>query len=45
MKYVMAQPAVPRFEWEVKVAIYGLLKAGVLKEDIIILFRSEEHNV
>ena len=45
MKYVMAQPAVPRFEWEVKVAIYGLLKAGVLKEDIVILFSRHEESV
>ena len=45
MKYVMAQPAVPRFEWEVKVAIYGLLKTGVLKEDIIILFSRHEESV
>lgn len=45
MKYVMAQPAVPRFEWEVKVAIYGLLKADILKEDIIILFSRHEETV
>lgn len=45
MKYVMAQPAVPRFEWEVKVAIYGLLKASVLKEDIIVLFSRHEESV
>lgn len=41
----MAQPAVPRFEWEVKVAIYGLLKAGILKEDIVILFSKHEESV
>lgn len=45
MKYIMAQPAVPRFEWEVKVAIYGLLKADILKEDIIILFSRHEETV
>ena len=45
MKYVMAQPAVPRFEWEVKVAIYGLLKAEVLKEDIVILFSRHDESV
>lgn len=45
MKYVMAQPAVPRFEWEVKVAIYGLLKAGILKEDVVILFSRHEERV
>ena len=45
MKYIMAQPAVPRFEWEVKVAVYGLLKAGILKEDIVILFSRHEESV
>ena len=45
MKYIMAQPAVVRFEWEVKVAIYGLLKAGILKEDIVILFSRHKESV
>lgn len=45
MKYIMAQPAVPRFEWEVKVAVYGLLKAGILKEDIVILFSRHKESV
>ena len=45
MKYVMAQPAVPRFEWEVKVAVYSLLKLRIPKEDIIILFSRHEETV
>ena len=45
MKYVMAQPAVPRFEWEVKVAIYGLFKIGIAKEDIVILFSKHSDEV
>ena len=45
MKYVMAQPAVQRFEWEVKVAIYALVKTGIPKEDIIILFSRHEESV
>ena len=44
MKYVMSQPAVLRFEWEIEVAIYALFKIGIAKEDIVILFskRSDE---
>lgn len=45
MKYVMAQPAVPRFEWEVKVAVYSLLKLRIPKEDIIVLFSRHEESV
>lgn len=45
MKYIMAQPAVPRFEWEVQVAIYGLLKAGIKHEDIVVLFSKHEKSV
>lgn len=45
MKYIMCQPAIDRFEWEVQVAIYGLLKAGVHKEDIVILFSRHEESV
>lgn len=45
MKYVMAQPSVVRFEWEVKVCIYGLLKAGVSKNDIIVLFSKHDNKV
>lgn len=45
MKYIMAQPAVPRFEWEVKVAVYSLLKLRIPKEDIIILFSRHEETV
>lgn len=43
MKYVMAQPAVPRFEWEVQVAVYSLLKLGTPEDDIIVLF--SKHNL
>lgn len=42
MKYIMAQPAVQRFEWEVQVAVYGMLKAGIKPEDIVVLFT--KHN-
>ena len=42
MKYVMAQPAVPRFEWEVKVAVYSLLKLKIPEDDIVVLF-SKHH--
>lgn len=43
MKYVMAQPAVPRFEWEVQVAVYSLLKLRIPEDDIIVLF--SKHNL
>lgn len=42
MKYLMAQPAVPRFEWEVKVAVYSLLKLKIPEDDIVVLF-SKHH--
>lgn len=42
MKYIMAQPAVKRFEWEIQVCVHSLIKAGVKREDIIILF--SKHN-
>lgn len=42
MKYIMAQPAVPRFEWELQVCIHSMLKAGIKREDIIVLF--SKHN-
>jgi len=38
MKYIMAQPAILRFEWETKAAVYALKKLGIKKEDIILLF-------
>lgn len=38
MKYIMAQPAILRFEWETKAAVYALKKLGVAKKDIILLF-------
>lgn len=45
MKYIMAQPAVLRFEWEVQVSIYAMLKAGIKKKDIVILFSKHEESV
>ena len=45
MKYVMSQPAVLRFEWEIEVAIYALFKIGIAKEDIVILFSKHSDEV
>ena len=45
MKYIMAQPAVLRFEWEIEVAIYALFKIGIAKEDIVILFSKHSDEV
>lgn len=45
MKYIMAQPSVPRFEWEVQVAVYQMLNIGISKEDIIVLFTRHDDNV
>lgn len=45
MKYIMAQPAVLRFEWELKVCIHNLLNIGIDKSDIIILFSEHEVQV
>ena len=45
MKYIMAQPAVLRFEWEIQVCIHNLLKNGIDKEDIIILFSKHDDSV
>ena len=41
----MSQPAVLRFEWEIEVAIYALLKIGIAKEDIVILFSKHSDEV
>ena len=45
MKYIMAQPAVLRFEWEIQICIHNLLKNGIDKEDIIILFSKHDDSV
>lgn len=45
MKYIMAQPAVLRFEWETQVCIHNLLKNGINKEDIVILFSKHDDSV
>src|SRR5699024_3938470 len=45
LKYVMSQPAVLRFEWEIEVAIYALFKIGIAKEDIVILFSKHSDEV
>ena len=45
MKYIMAQPAVLRFEWGTQVCIHNLLKNGIDKEDIIILFSKHDGSV
>ncbi|XWX34724.1 hypothetical protein FACJOVSR_CDS0033 [Staphylococcus phage PG-2021_67] len=45
MKYIMAQPAVLRFEWETQVCIHNLLKNGINKENIIILFSKHDDSV
>lgn len=45
MKYIMAQPAVLRFEWETQVCIHNLLKNDINKEDIIILFSKHDDSV
>lgn len=45
MKYIMGQPAVLRFEWETQVCIHNLLKNGIDKEDIIILFSKHDDSV
>lgn len=45
MKYVMMQPSVLRFEWELQIVIHNLLSHGVHKEDIVILFSKHDDNV
>ena len=45
MKYIMAQPAVLRFEQETQVCIHNLLKNGIDTEDIIILFSKHDDSV
>lgn len=42
MKFIMAQPAIKRFEWEDDVAVTNLLTLGVNPDDIIILMREND---
>lgn len=43
MKYLMCQPAIQRFEWELEVAITRLRKLGV--EDIVLLFSKHDPKI
>lgn len=45
MKYIMAQPSVPRFEWEVQVCIHNLISHDISPKDIVILFSKHDDNV
>ena len=38
MKYIYVQPAIERFEWELKGSIKSLVDLGVPYSDIILLF-------
>lgn len=42
MKFIMAQPAIKRFEWEDDIAITNLLTLGVSPNDIIVLMRESD---
>ncbi|MBT9670515.1 hypothetical protein GPK34_00490 [Secundilactobacillus kimchicus] len=43
MKYLMAQPAVKRYEFEVATAVDNLLSMGVAADDIVLLFSEENY--
>ena len=43
MKYIMCQPAIKRFEWELEVAITRLQKLGIT--DIVLLFSKHDPSV
>ena len=43
MKYIMCQPAIKRFEWELEVALTRLKKLGV--DDIILLFSRHDDSI
>lgn len=45
MKFIFAQPAKKRFEWELKTAIKSLTDLGVKKSDIVLLFSKEDDSV
>lgn len=45
MKFIFAQPAKKRFEWELKTAIKSLTDLGVKKSDIVLLFAKEDDSV
>lgn len=45
MKYIMAQPAVLRFEWETQISIHNLLNNGIDKNDIVVLFSKHKDSV
>lgn len=45
MKFIFAQPAKKRFEWELKTAIKSLTDLGVKKNDIVLLFAKEDDSV
>lgn len=38
MKYLIVQPAIPRFKWELQVQLTNLIDLGVKPKDIILLF-------
>lgn len=43
MKYILCQPAIKRFEWELEVCIYRLQKLGI--NDIVLLFAKQDDRV
>ncbi|WP_079708619.1 hypothetical protein [Paraliobacillus ryukyuensis] len=43
MKYILCQPAIKRFKWELEVCVARLHKLGV--EDIILLFAQEDDSI
>ncbi|EJX88792.1 hypothetical protein HMPREF1366_02854, partial [Enterococcus faecium ERV26] len=38
MKYILCQPAINRFKWELEVCLTNLKKLGI--KDIVLLFRA-----
>lgn len=44
-KFIMCQPAVQRFEWEVATAVYDLQQNGVKASGIVVLFSEHDSSV
>lgn len=45
MKYIMVQPAVTRFKWELDVQLTNLTSLGVKGSDIVLLFAENVHEI
>ena len=43
MKYILCQPAIPRFKWELDVCLTNLKSIGI--KDIVLLFREQDASI